>query len=117
MLQAVYHLDDMEKWPLALSNLENLLEYCGDRGLAYALELVANGAAVQGLRLADAQAAQTFARLTALSQRRVVLAACQNALRAHQIRREELCGFVTVVPAGVAELAEKQAQGFAYIRP
>lgn len=117
MLRVVLHIDEMEKWPLALSNTENLLDYCGDRGLAHAVELVANGAAVRGLRLADAQAAQTFVRLEALSRRQVVLAACQNALRANQIQREELCGFVSVVPAGVAELAEKQAQGFAYIRP
>lgn len=33
------------------------------------------------------------------------------------ITKEQIASFVTIVPAGVLELAEKQAQGYAYIKP
>ena len=52
-----------------------------------------------------------------LREEGVEIAVCNNALRKNGIAAEELTEGVRVVPAGVVELAERQFQGYAYIRP
>ncbi|MBU5583354.1 DsrE family protein, partial [Enterococcus sp. S181_ASV_20] len=47
----------------------------------------------------------------------VTFHACNNAMRANQITKEQLPENVVVVPAGVLDLIELQAQGYAYIKP
>ena len=47
----------------------------------------------------------------------VVISVCNNALKGNNITVDDLFDFVTVVPAGVVELAEKQFEGYAYIKP
>ena len=55
--------------------------------------------------------------LAELAQGGTVVAACQNALRANQIDPQQLPDFVRVVPAGVVEIAQRQEEGFSYIKP
>ena len=38
-------------------------------------------------------------------------------LRANQIAPQQLPDFVRVVPAGVVEIAQRQEEGFSYIKP
>jgi intracellular sulfur oxidation DsrE/DsrF family protein len=43
---------------------------------------------------------------------------CNNTLTAHNVAPSELVPEITLVPAGVAEIARLQArEGYAYIRP
>jgi intracellular sulfur oxidation DsrE/DsrF family protein len=46
----------------------------------------------------------------------VVMAVCQNSMRARKVKVEDLFPFATPVDSGVAELIRKQEAGFAYIR-
>lgn len=113
-MKAIFHIDDPARWPLALGNAENLLAYCRERGMECVIELLANGPAVAAYQPAG-ELAQRMAALAA--QPHTEFTACANALRAAGLSPAQLPPFVTVVPAGVAELAERQAAGYAYIKP
>ncbi|MNE94913.1 DsrE/DsrF-like family protein [compost metagenome] len=52
-----------------------------------------------------------------LSISEVLFVACNNALKANFISKEALPSFVTIVPAGVLELVNKQHEGYSYIKP
>lgn len=42
--------------------------------------------------------------------------ACNNALKAFNMKKEDINSFVDIVPAGVLELVEKM-EGYSYIKP
>ena len=112
-MKVLIHVDEEAKWPMALGNAANLLAECARRHTPCALELVANGGAVGAL----AQGSPHAEALAALLAEGAVAAACANALRGSGLTPEQLLPGVTAVPAGVYELAEKQAQGYAYLKP
>lgn len=111
--RAVFHVDEPAKWPLALTNAQNLWETCRASGRDCHLEIIANGPAVQPLT-ADASLRDS---LTALHAAGVAVTACANALAARHIPWGSLPEAVDVVPAGVVELIDKQQDGYAYIKP
>jgi intracellular sulfur oxidation DsrE/DsrF family protein len=113
-LRVVVHVDELEKWGLALANMNNLINYCEEKGYEYAVEALVNAAAVKELREQDSQHKETINRL---AEKGVVFAACRNALKGYEIDKKDVFAFVQVVPAGAAELVEKQYEGYAYIRP
>ena len=69
------------------------------------------------LRYAKEEAPEAEGCRELLREEGVEIAVCNNALRKNGIAAEELTEGVRVVPAGVVELAERQFQGYAYIRP
>ena len=95
-MKILFHVDDTDRLSMAATNAANAVKYVQDNELTLEAEIVVNGEAVTGL---------------------VRRAACQNALNAHQLSKEDLCDFVTIVPAGVIELAQRQEEGYAYIKP
>ena len=64
-----------------------------------------------------AQADELEEKMAALAKEGILFTACGNALKANQLNAEELYPFVEVVSAGVVELAKRQAEGYAYIKP
>lgn len=114
-MKILLHVDENEKWNLALENGANVFAYDVAEGEAFDLELVANGAAVEAL--VQGADGETVERMAELHDRGAVLAACGNALRKRGISRESLYDFITVVPAGVVEIARRQSEGYAYIKP
>lgn len=116
-MKVIFHVDELEKWPTALTNTKNLIEYCEAGGVEREIEVLANGEAVKFLTADSAKQAGIEETLDGIAENKVTVAACNNALNKFQIGRELLLPYVTVVPAGVAELAIRQEQGFAYIKP
>lgn len=114
MYKTIFHVDELEKWGLALGNVRNLVNYCEANGDKYQVEILANAAAVKELK---EQISNHSEAIKGLDEKGVVFAACKNALKGHEIKETELFSFITVVPAGVIELTAKQNEGFAYIRP
>lgn len=114
-MRVLYHVDQLENWPLAAGNAQNMAAYCQREGLPCEMEIVANGPAVAALQ--RAAAGDLAAPLAALAAQGTVVAACQNALRAGGIDPAALLEFVAVVPAGVVEIAQKQEAGYSYIKP
>lgn len=116
-MEVIFHIDEPEKWPVLLGNVRNLLQYAQDTQTQWYIEVLANGGAVTALKAENARAGGFYPAMEALAQKQVLFAACRNALRGNSIAENTLCPFVRTVPAGVAELAEKQRDGYAYIKP
>lgn len=112
-MKVIYHIDEMERWQLVLGNVKNMTAYYKEQEEAYTIEVLANSGAV----MAYADSSKHEAAMKALADEGVVFAACNNALKSNGLTKPDIFGFVTVVPAGVVELAAKQAEGYAYIRP
>ncbi len=115
--KCVFHVDEPEKVSLALANVRNLLQYYENRGLDHRTEIVLNSRAVLALRQDAENGPEAASVWKELSGQGVVVAACGNALKGLGVAAESLYPFVRVVPAGVAELVLRQAEGFAYIKP
>lgn len=103
-MKVVFHISDEEKWSEANANVTNLLKAvaCID------ITVTVNGGAIVGYLNKDQPL---------LQNPKVTFHACHNAMRAHQITKEQLPENVTVVPAGVLDLIQLQAAGYAYIKP
>lgn len=108
----VFHVDETTKWELTLKNAANLLDQASDK--TFCVEVLANGEAVLGYVLPQNPFAAAMQQLDAQG---VLFAACNNSLNALKIDCGSLLPFVKVVPAGVLELVERQAEGYAYIKP
>ncbi len=46
----------------------------------------------------------------------VVFAACENSMRSHKVKREELLPEAITVPSGIIEIVKKQSKKWAYIK-
>lgn len=116
-MKVIFHVDEAGRWSRALANIGNLINYYEETKEQYEIELLVNGSAVELFVVKQAEEAGLLEEMKEASKRGVTMAACGNALRNLKISRGSLVDFVIVVPAGVAELASRQAQGFAYIKP
>lgn len=112
-MKALFHVNENARWPRVLVNTTNFIKDVG-QGQAD-IEIIANGAAVTGY--ADNNETELLGKMTQLAQAGVKFAACSNALKMHNIAPQALPDFVTVVSAGITEIVQKQAAGFAYIKP
>lgn len=115
-MKVVYHADELEKWPMILANVTNMIVDCKKRGETYVIEVIANSAAVPALSKTS-PLSETAESLRTLSGQGVIFKACRNTLTGLNIRESELFEFVTVVPAAVVELVHRQEEGFAYLKP
>ncbi|WP_439882297.1 DsrE family protein [Pontibacter sp. MBLB2868] len=77
------------------------------------LEVVVHGS---GLEMLMINKAANAGELKALQAKGVVFAACENAMRAHNVKKEQLLPGVITVPMGVVEIIEKQEEGYSYIK-
>lgn len=125
--RVVVHVDEMACWPLALTNLRNLLNDVGRESLR--AELVANGPAVafyadlpETVEKFPSSWQEGFYReligeMSGLHSQNVQFIACANALRANHLDPARLLPLVQVVPAGITEIVRKQHEGYAYVKP
>lgn len=124
--KVLFHVNESGRWQRVLVNITNFLNDVGQEN-AY-IEVVANGEAVSvfGNRCLlagdDGQCCGTangslVEQMKKLSEMGVNFVACRNALRGQSINEDSVPNFLTVVPAGITEIARKQAEGYAYIKP
>lgn len=126
--RAVYHVDfaDAGRYSLTLTSVNNMLNAWEQELRDYDVEIVFAGS---GLRFVtdDKRAGSDKAledkreelkgRLKALNTvRGVKLSACNNTAAEFGLSQEALYPGVTLVPSGVAHLADRQAQGAAYLK-
>ena len=113
--KVIIHVDENAKWSLALGNTANLLKSYAEESPPPVIEVLANSEAVKGY--VNRNSGELAENMKALANKGVLFAACGNALRGLSIARDALFPFVQVVPAGVRELADRQLEGYAYIKP
>ncbi|VFM96767.1 MAG: hypothetical protein BECKG1743D_GA0114223_103215 [Candidatus Kentron sp. G] len=105
--------DSGPRLSLALNNARNAQAAFGAENIA--IEIVVFGPGVNTLtRFAPDHLADKVKKAGASGVR---IVACENSLRAFELSAEELLPEVGYVASGVAELVEKQAKGWSYIRP
>lgn len=114
-MNVIFHIDEQEKWPLVLANVQNFANEMTSRAETFHILILVNGPAVCFL-----ESEETIDKVNAvLDKARVALLLCRNALKGHALLEHANLKTITheVVPAGVVALAEKQQEGYAYIRP
>lgn len=108
--KVVFHIDDINKWDRVIANVNNLLKEIDPKHAE--IVVIANSDAVKGYLMTEKH--QAF---NALNDQNVALNICQNSMKGFEIDASELPNFVVIVSAAVFELARKQHEGFAYIKP
>lgn len=116
-MNVLFHVDGVERWNTALTNVRNLMEQSQAQQTPVQIEIVASGEAVRTLIRDEAEKRSGLAEsLRHVAKEGVTLAVCGKALEKYCIPAGLLLEETTVVPLGVMELAEKQAVGWAYVR-
>jgi len=115
MTKVVFHLDvDEEKrLVMALNNMDNLLKEVAETEAAICL--VANGSAV-GLFARECAAAYSL-RVGELARKGVRFLVCNNSLTNLNLDPGDLLNDCEIIKAGIMELIQRQADGYAYIKP
>lgn len=116
-MKILFHVDQEDRWGVCLGNIYNTLKYYEDKEEAIRLEVVVNAVAVRELSKTGAADAGLLDEMSEYIRRGVRIVACRNALTGQNIKDEDLVEGVEVVPAAIIEMAEKQNEGWAYIRP
>lgn len=105
--------NSVDKLNVALNNAMNVQEVFGPENIE--VELVVFGDGVNTLKYyAPIPIADKVEEATAEGLRIVV---CEIAMRSHKLRPSDMLEEVRYVQSGVAELVEKQTEGWSYIRP
>lgn len=104
-MKVLFHVVEEDKWKMTLANVKNFLQEQPDAQIS----VVANGPAVKMYTTGN----ETIAELI----EKVDFVACNNSLNGFEIDPNALDQSVRVVKAGVVEIAEKQFDGYAYIKP
>jgi intracellular sulfur oxidation DsrE/DsrF family protein len=103
------------RWGLAIANIKNVMAAFGDNSFKYKIELVVFG---PGLRMLMKKFdKKNEAVLQSLVSYGLKLRACHNTMMKAHVTKEALFPFVKVVPAGVVEIARKEMQGYALLKP
>ena len=116
-MKILLHVDEPEKWKLALENAGNALKEAERIGQDFIIEIVANSAAVKYLKQETAKSEGLFDTIDQLATQAVRFMACRNAMNSNGLRESDMIPFVNIVPAGVVEIAQRQNDGYAYIKP
>lgn len=116
-MKIIFHIDEPNKWPMVLENIKNVLNNAKETNRKYELEVLANSMAVFQLRELIARNTHLIDKIIEPAEQGVVFAVCNNSLNKFNISKDELFSFCKVVPVGIIELAEKQSEGYLYIKP
>jgi len=116
-VKVVYHMaDGIDQAARGLASIRNHLRAAPDTkivvvALGEGIRFLLKGATERNGRPFDAA-------VSALARQGVEFRVCNNTLTAHNIDKSELVPEISLVQAGVVEIARLQAQeGYAYIRP
>jgi intracellular sulfur oxidation DsrE/DsrF family protein len=110
--KAVFAVSDADpaRWNLVLGNIRNAQADLGADNVL--IELVAYAGGI-GMLKADAETAQ---HVSEAARAGVLVSACENSMRGHNLTRAQLNPQIGTVPSGVGHLIRRQNEGYAYIR-
>lgn len=112
-MKVILHVNEKDRWDMAIGNIHNLLKL--DPELV--IEMLVHGEAIVNLEKKTSKSLGIYDDLEELSRKGVKFAACNNTMKKMNLDKNEMCDFVTVVPAGVMELIKKQNEGYSYVKP
>ncbi len=103
--------DDGKKWMGILGNIHNIQADLGKGNVAIAVVAIGPGL---DMLMADSVAANGVQ--DALTDG-VEFIACENTMKARKIKKDDLIEGIGYARAGYVEIARRQQQGWAYLRP
>ena len=112
-LKVIFHIDDESRWNMVLGNIKNLLDQVNYKDIE--IEVLGNGSSVK--KYDSTVGNDNLERMKELSEKNVKFVACNNSINGLKLSKDDLYNYVSIVPAGVLELIEKQKEGYAYIKP
>ena len=112
--KVIFHIDELNKWKLLLKNVGNLLDAVDTNKLT--IEVLANSEAIKFYK-ANQVLELDMNAMEKLNSKGVKFVACNNALMANDIKKDDLINFIDIVPVGILELINKQSEGYSYIKP
>lgn len=110
-LKLVFHVNENDRWPFTIRSVRNFI---ADESAADCV-VVANGGAIRSFSQLEADPIRQE-KIRALAEQGVKFVVCQVAMEERQVKPELIPDTVTVVPAGVVEIARLQAEGYGYIK-
>ena len=112
--RAVYQLDSSDPKLISqtLHNMKNALDDPRLKG-KLELELVVFSGGTVVFRKDQPYEADVLA----LQQAGVILAQCQNSLKAYKLTKEDMLPYISIVPTGNGELIIRQADGWVLVHP
>ncbi|GHB64385.1 DsrE family protein [Persicitalea jodogahamensis] len=110
--RVVFHLSisDAPSQKALIGNITNLLEVWPQTEI----EVVFHGPGIAMVVLGSA--AHTEQLRVLVEENAIRLVVCENIMRGKQLTTADLLPFVETVPVAIAELIQKQEQGWAYIK-
>ncbi len=108
MRRVIFHIDELEKWPITLNNANNMTDYASEDVI-----ILVNGPAIEGLKAMS----EWTERIEAILTKEVKVKACLVSLTNKGISQAELIEGVETVPSGVVYLSDQQHHGASYIKP
>ncbi len=118
--KAVYQVNEIARANAALRNIGNHLKATGTpiEG-SIDLAVVSHSSGVYMLlKGATNSKGQLYEpKIQELMSKGVEFLQCANTLRGKGIKKSDLVDGVKIVPSGVAEIAEKQRHGYAFVKP
>ncbi|GEM04205.1 sulfur reduction protein DsrE [Halolactibacillus miurensis] len=108
MRRVIFHIDEPEKWQLALNNVNNMVDYANEEVI-----VLVNGPAISGL----VKTSEVSDRLKHVLNKEVKVKACLVSLTNKGISQTDLVEGIDTVPSGVVYLSDQQHHGASYIKP
>ena len=112
--KVIFHIDEFNKWKLLLKNVSNLLDVVDIN--EFIIEVLANSEAVKFYKT-NQDLELDINAMEKLNSKGIKFVACNNALMANNINKDDLINFIDVVLVGILELINKQSEGYSYIKP
>ncbi|MCU1328752.1 MAG: hypothetical protein JWN34_4122 [Bryobacterales bacterium] len=105
------NVNSEDSWTQLIGNIQNVRKAFGPSTIQ--IEVVAWG---KGLAILQKTNTNYEIAMKQLATDGVVFAACQNSMRARNVKTEDLFPFASQVDSGVAEVIRKQEAGWSYVR-
>ncbi len=115
--KVVYHINDAEVAGAALRNIQNHINAVGEKNVE--IVVVTHGKGIDFLLdgWKDSKGKSYEGAVQNLANQGVKFDVCNNTLNGRKIDRSRVNLNATIVPSGVATVAELQLQGYVYIKP
>ena len=110
--KAAFQVTDAEpqKWNLTLGNAHNLQKDLGAKNVT--IEIIAFGPGIAMFKLGS----ECSDQIVEAVKNGIVISVCENSMRGHQWKHEDMLPMIGYVPSGVSAVVKREAAGYAYVR-
>ena len=112
-MKILIHVNQPERWEIALNNVKNIIEMDN----TVTVELALNGEAPALVTTAMLAQNKHTDLINNFIQNKVIIRVCHHSLVNLKISPKQLFEGIEIVPSGAYEITLRQQQGFGYLKP